>query len=160
MEVMILKIRIHNHLRFEARMTQINRAFFFPHVRRMMFSDNLDQSQADGMNGILDGWEGKYTADDDRWLAYALATTYHETDQHMQPIEEYGKGRGLPYGHPDPKTGQLYYGRGFVQLTWEHNYKTMTDLLGVDFVNHPDLALELDNPSNIMFIAMTKGLFT
>jgi putative chitinase len=47
-----------------------------------------------------------------------------------------------------------------VQLTWERNYKTMTDLLGVDFVNHPDLALELDNATNIMFMGMTKGLFT
>jgi hypothetical protein len=35
----------------------------------------------------------------------------------MQPIEEYGKGRGMPYGKPDPTTGQVYYGRGFVQLT-------------------------------------------
>src|ERR1700722_20630129 len=78
----------------------------------------------------------------------------------MQPIEEYGKGRGMPYGKPDPTTGQVYYGRGFVQLTWERNYKTMTDLLGVDFVNHPDLALELDNATNIMFIGMIKGLFT
>jgi putative chitinase len=33
-------------------------------------------------------------------------------------------------------------------------------LLGVDFVNHPDLALELDNATNIMFIGMIKGLFT
>jgi predicted chitinase len=47
-----------------------------------------------------------------------------------------------------------------VQLTWERNYKTLTDLLGVDFVNHPDLALELDNATNIMFMGMTKGLFT
>jgi putative chitinase len=47
-----------------------------------------------------------------------------------------------------------------VQLTWERNYKTMSDLLGVDFVNHPDLALELDNATNIMFMGMIKGLFT
>jgi putative chitinase len=33
-------------------------------------------------------------------------------------------------------------------------------LLGVDFVNHPDLALELDNATNIMFIGMINGLFT
>jgi putative chitinase len=32
--------------------------------------------------------------------------------------------------------------------------------IGVDFVNHPDLALELDNATNIMFIGMIKGLFT
>jgi putative chitinase len=138
-------------------MTQINRAFFFTHVRRMMFSNILQQSQVDGMNAILDGWEAKYTADDDRWLAYALATTYHETDQHMQPINEYGKGRGRPYGKVDPTTGQVYYGRGFVQLTWERNYETMSNLLEIDFVH---LALELDNATNIMFLGMAKGLFT
>jgi putative chitinase len=110
-------------------MTQINRGFFFTHVRRMMFSNVLQQSQVDGMSAILDGWEAKYATDDDRWLAYALATTYHETDQHMQPINEYGKGRGRPYGKADPTTGQVYYGRGFVQLTWERNYETMSNLL-------------------------------
>ena len=76
-------------------MAHINRGFFFTHVRRMMFSNVLQQSQVDGMSAILDGWEAKYATDDDRWLAYALATTYHETDQHMQPIDEYGKGRGI-----------------------------------------------------------------
>jgi putative chitinase len=142
------------------RMSQINRGFFFTHVRRIMFSNVLQQSQVDGINAILDAWEAKYAEGDDRWLAYALATTYHETDQHMQPIEEYGKGRGMPYGKPDPTTGKVYYGRGFVQLTWERNYKTMSDLLGVDFVDHPELALELDNATKIMFIGMIKGLFT
>jgi predicted chitinase len=145
---------------WEGGMSLINRAFFFTQVRRTMFSNNLKQSQVDGINAILDGWEAKYPTSDDRWLAYALATTYHETDQHMQPIEEYGKGRGMPYGKPDPTTGQVYYGRGFVQLTWERNYKTMSDLLGVDFVDHPELALDLDNATNIMFIGMIKGLFT
>jgi putative chitinase len=141
-------------------MALINRGFFFTHVRRMMFSNALQQPQVDGMNAILDGWEAKYAVDDDRWLAYALATTYHETDQHMQPINEYGRGRGMPYGEADTATGQIYYGRGFVQLTWERNYETMSDLLGLDFVHHPDLAMELDNATNIMFIGMVKGLFT
>jgi hypothetical protein len=36
----------------------------------------------------------------------------------------------------------------------------MSDLLGIDFVHHPDLALELDNATNIMFLGMAKGLFT
>ncbi|HEY1780535.1 MAG TPA: hypothetical protein VGG79_08905 [Roseiarcus sp.] len=141
-------------------MARINRGFFFTQARRVMFANTLQQSQVDGMNAILDGWEAKYANSDDRWLAYALATTYHETDQHMQPIEEYGKGRGTPYGKPDPATGAVYYGRGFVQLTWERNYKTMSDLLGVDFVDHPEMALEVGNATNIMFLGMFKGLFT
>ena len=141
-------------------MSIINRDFFFTQVRRSMFSGALSQSQVDGLNGILDGWEAKYSTDDDRWLAYALATTYHETDQHMQPIEEYGKGRGLPYGKPDPETGKVYYGRGFVQLTWKKNYQTMGDKIGVDLVNYPELALELDNATQILFVGMIEGLFT
>jgi putative chitinase len=112
------------------------------------------------MNALLDGWEKTYAADDDRWLAYALATTYHETDQKMQPIEEYGKGRGLPYGVPDPTTGQVYYGRGFVQLTWHDNYNKLGTILGVDLVTHPELALDLDNATNILYIGMMQGIFT
>jgi putative chitinase len=139
-------------------MTLINRRFFFTQVRRM--SNDLRQSQVDGMNAILDEWEAKYATDDDRWLAYALATTYHETDQQMQPTEEYGKGRGMAYGKPDPTTGQVYYGRGFVQLTRERNYERMSGLLDVDFVHHPELALKLGNATSIMFIGMINGLFT
>src|SRR6266576_3399540 len=106
-------------------MSLINREFFFGQVRRLLFLGSLRQSQVDGLNVILDRWEAQYAAEDDRWLAYALATTYHETDQKIQPIEEYGKGRGQPYGKPDPDTGKTYYGRGFVQLTWKNNYDTM-----------------------------------
>ena len=62
----------------------------------------------------------------------------------------------MPYGKADPTTGQVYYGRGFVQLTWERNYETMSDLLGIDFVHHPDLALELDNATNIMFLHVQR----
>ena len=75
-------------------------------MRQTPFANNLRQPQVNGIDAILDGWDAKYAANDDRWLAYALATTYHSTDQHMQPIEEYGKGRGRPYGKPDPTTGK------------------------------------------------------
>ena len=54
-----------------------------------------------------------------RWLAYILATDYHETAYTMQPIEEYGKGAGYDYGEPDPVTGEIYFGTGLVQLNVE-----------------------------------------
>src|SRR5947209_19609084 len=122
----------------------INRKFFFDHVRANLFSGHLQQRQVDGISAILDYWESKLSNDDDRWLAYALATTFHETAFTMQPIEEIGKGRGDPYGEPDPETGQTYYGRGFVQLTWKYNYQKMGKLLGVDLVDHLEPALPLD----------------
>jgi hypothetical protein len=141
-------------------MSAINRDFFFTQIRRSLFSGSLRQSQVDGLNTILDGWEAQYAADDDRWLAYALATTYHETDQTIQPIEEYGKGKGHPYGKPDSVTGKTYFGRGFVQLTWKNNYETMGTKIGVDLVNYPELALDVTNATKILFAGMIGGLFT
>ena len=89
-----------------------------------------------------------------------LANTHHETDRTMQPIEEYGKGKGREYGKPDPATKQTYYGRGFVQLTWKANYDTMGKKLGVDLVNHPELALRLNVATQILFVGMMEGRFT
>ena len=40
----------------------------------------------------------------------------------MEPIPEYGEGAGHEYGEPCGPYGQVYYGRGYVQLTWEENY--------------------------------------
>jgi len=120
----------------------------------------LSQGQVDGLNALLNSSGSDASITDVRWLAYMLATTYHETAQTFQPIEEIGKGRGRPYGTPDATTGQTYYGRGFVQLTWKRNYQTFTDLLGVDLVNQPELALEPDTAYKIMSVGMAKGLFT
>ncbi|MGR7464437.1 peptidoglycan-binding protein [Klebsiella aerogenes] len=102
------------------------------------------------------------------WLAYVLATTYHETAFTMQPIEEYGKGVGRPYGEPDPQTGQVYYGRGYVQLTWHDNYlrgqETVTDFRtlqnNVPLLARPELALEPWVAVQIAINGMSTGWFT
>lgn len=134
----------------------INRKAFFALVREQMFGHRLSQPQVDGMNAILDEWESRGLTDL-RWLAYMLATTKWETAHTMQPIEEYGRGRGRSYGIPDPQTGQAYYGRGFVQLTWKRNYEAMGRLLGVDLVKHPERALELEIATQILFEGMLRG---
>jgi len=138
----------------------INREHFFNTVRSNLFHGKLKQAQVTGMNTILDEWEKNYSNADDRFLAYMLATTFHETAATMQPVEEYGKGKGLAYGKPDPVTGRIYYGRGYVQLTWKSNYEKFAKLLKVDLVNEPQLALQADLATKILFIGMTKGLFT
>ncbi len=102
------------------------------------------------------------------YLAYTLATVYHETGYKMQPVEEIGKGAGYEYGKPDPDTGQTYYGRGDVQVTWRYNYEiigaTLVDLKtfkkGVDLLNYPDLLLEPVYSSQATLIGMSKGIFT
>ncbi len=138
----------------------INRDRFFGAVRAGVFGGRLTQGQVDGINAILDGWESREEFTDLRWLAYMLATTKHETADTMQPIEEYGRGAGHSYGVPDPSTGQTYYGRGYVQLTWKANYQKMADITRADLVNHPELALDPIIAAIIMFEGMERGLFT
>ncbi len=108
------------------------------------------------MNVILDEWERRGLTDL-RWLAYMLATVKWETAHTMQPIAEYGKGRGYAYGRPDPVTRQTYYGRGLVQLTWKRNYECMGRLLGIDLVAKPELALDLGLATQILFEGMLRA---
>src|SRR5262249_44518908 len=120
----------------------------------------LTQGQVDGLNELLDEIGADAAITDVRWFAYMLATAYHETARTFQPIEEIGKGRGRPYGVPDRSTGQTYYGRGLVQLTWKRNYQIFGSILGIDLVNDTALALEPGIAYKIMSIGMTRGLFT
>jgi putative chitinase len=130
----------------------MNREAFFNSVR----SDfgKLKQPQVDGFNVLLDAWAGR----DPRFTAYALATAWHETAKTMQPIREYGKGKGKKYGVP--VNGQVYYGRGYVQLTWHENYAKAKSKLGVDFVGKPDLVMQPKHAAAIMVRGMTEGWFT
>lgn len=94
------------------------------------------------------------------FLAYVLATVYHETAATMQPIREYGKGKGRKYGVPVGPYKKVYYGRGYVQLTWEDNYIKASKKLGVDFHKNPDLVMEPEYAVAILFEGMTDGWFT
>src|SRR5262245_4181357 len=124
-----------------------DRKIYFDSVRASMFGGSMTQDQVDGQNFILAMWEQYAPPDWDlRYLAYMLATTFHETAKTMLPIEEYGKGSGHDYGVPDPETGQAYYGRGFVQLTWKDNYCRATQELDLhdtkDLEWHAECALD------------------
>lgn len=138
----------------------INRKFFFETIRARLFGGKLSQTQVEGITEILNAWEKDYWNRDDRFLAYLLATVFHETDRQFQGIREYGKGKGRKYGVPDKATGQTYYGRGFVQLTWKDNYQKFSNLCDKDFVHNPDLVLELFYCVKIAFIGMVGGYFT
>lgn len=142
-----------------------DRTKYFDAVRQELFQGTMSQRQVDGQNAILDGWEevDPLGQRDHRHLAYMLATTYHETSTEMWPIEEYGKGSGYEYGKPDPQTGQTYYGRGYVQLTWRDNYRNMSKVLGLSGENdlewHAQRALDPDIAYDVMDYGMMHGSF-
>lgn len=127
----------------------------------------LSQSRTDGLNALLAAAEGDTQITDIRWLAYMLATVKHECADTWKAIEEYGKGKGRKYGVPvtvtDPagKTyTNVYYGRGYVQLTWDYNYRAMGTALGNRLLYEPQLALDADVAYAVMSLGMRKGSFT
>jgi putative chitinase len=151
----------------------INRKFFFDHAKQYLFDGRMNTKQVTGITALLDEWEKNYSKKDDRWLAYMLATTHHETDRTMQPIEEYGKGKDKPYGSrlkmirdkngnriAYKDTTEIFYGRGFVQLTWYENYDKAGRKLGKNFLKDAKGVMQLENATKILFLGMIEGWFT
>lgn len=139
-----------------------NREKYFGYVRDVLFDGALSQQQVDGQNVILALWEYQATGtpmSDMRWLAYMLATTFHETGYRMWPITEQGSDSYL-----QGKEYWPYVGRGYVQLTWDYNYEKASAALGLiddrDLVEHPELALDSLIGARIMFRGMAEGWFT
>lgn len=134
----------------------IDRTIFFNRVRGSLFNGSLKQSQVDGMNYMLDAFERDYNWPDLRWLAYAFATAYHETAFTMEPISEYGSQSYL-----QSKPYYPYYGRGYVQLTWEDNYRKMGTKIGVNLLgSNKERALEPAIAAEVMYSGMQDGDFT
>lgn len=153
----------------------INRQFFFDYARIHLFGGTLKSAQTAGLTGLLDEWDAHHAQEDDRWLAYILATTHHETDKRMQPIHEYGDAarftrlydvtgekpqRARANGNTEPGDGIRHCGRGFVQLTWKNNYAAMSKVVGLDLVANPDKAMDLPVATKILFYGMIHGSFT
>ena len=131
---------------------------FFTRLRKI--TGNLDQVQVDTINGLLASAAHWPIG----WLAYGLATAWHEA--RLKPIEEIGKGKGRPYGIPG-KYGQAQYGRGLVQLTWDRNYE-WADKMAADAALLPrgavladfSLVMRPDIAAQVLVKGMEEGRFT
>ena len=126
---------------------------FFDTVRKTYGA--LNSKQVEGFNAVLEATDGLPTS----WRAYILATAWHETNQTMQPVveaywlSEAWRKKNLRY-YP-------WHGRGYVQLTWEENYKEMDRELKLNgaLIKNPDKALEPDIAAKILVVGMTKGKY-
>ncbi len=127
--------------------------YFYAAVRKV--TGPLDQAQVETIEALLSAAAHWPTS----WLAYGLATAWHEA--RLKPVEEIGKGRGRAYGVADG-TGQIPYGRGLVQLTWAKNYAHADEKLnlGGGLVKNYALALRPDIAVAIMVRGMEEGWFT
>lgn len=119
-------------------------------AQKLFTSLNLDQ--LNGVNTILNECQaqGVYFK---LQIAYILATAWHESQ--LLPITEWGNDKYLR-----SKKYWPYIGRGYVQLTWKHNYEKQGERLGIDLVNNPKRALEIPIAANILVYGMKHGEFT
>lgn len=90
--------------------------------------------------------------------AYVLATAYWETNHTMKPVREAywlseaWRKANLRY-YP-------WYGRGYVQLTWEVNYVKAGKQLGLDLTTNPDRVMEPSIAAKVLVVGCKEGWFT
>ena len=142
--------------------------FNFDNARKDLFKSGYTQLQVDSINAIIKeavdhGVKSK------NQLAYILATAYHEAFdfdgkttgkiQRLVPIKEKGSMAYLK-----AKKYYPYIGYGFVQLTWEANFRKyapkVQSKFGVDIMKTPDLLLRIDIASFVIVEGMLVGGFT
>lgn len=125
----------------------------FDILRERLFGGSLTQVQVDSLNYLVarcEHFKINYSE-----TAYVLATVLHETAATMLPIKERGSQAYL-----ESKKYYPYIGYGYVQLTWEDNFRRVGALIGVDLLSNPYKALEPDIASEILIKGMVFGWFT
>ena len=131
----------------------INRETFYEKYKT--YFGKLKVSQVEGLKFLLDKLDESAVFNLASEYAYILSTIKHECAERYKPITEMG---GQAYLRS--KKYYPFIGRGYVQLTWKANYQTFANILGIDLLNEPRLALEPENSWKILEIGMSQGLYT
>lgn len=131
-----------------------------------------------GYTALIQDESDRYGCDPAQ-IAYIMATAYWETARTMKPVREalgkstndtiarldraWAKGQlawvSKPYWRKDD-SGRAWFGRGFVQLTWEANYVKAGEKLGMDLTTDPDKVMDPAISAAILVRGMMEGWFT
>lgn len=155
---------------------KIDRGTFFKEYRNIFRLKTISQAQVNIFDAIFDYWDQSQHTDL-RWLAYAMATAYHETGARMEPVREgFAKDDisairaverllaqgGISWNYAKPEAnGKSYFGRGLVQITHADNYRKLGQAIGIGnkLYDDPSLALDKDISVKLLFKGMTDGLY-
>ncbi|PZP65762.1 MAG: hypothetical protein DI604_23515 [Delftia acidovorans] len=156
----------------------MDREKFYAAVRTTLFDGRLSDEQVKGMEPLID--ECVKHVEDVRQAAYILGGVYHETGRRMVPVREgfatsdagaraavakLAKKRGAAsavakYANVAGPYGQVYYGRGRIQITWLENYERLQKRFGRAFVRQPDLLLDSAVDAEVAVIGHLEGIWT
>jgi hypothetical protein len=136
-------------------MMTFNRKILFAGLKAALNPTGFDEPQVTAIAAIVSEFERR-ALPDVRWLAYILATVWHEA--RFKSVREIGRGKGKKYGVPHKLTGKIYYGRGFSQITWYDNYLKFRSTLNLPLTTDPDMALLVPVAVAILFEGMTTGV--
>jgi large-conductance mechanosensitive channel len=151
---------------------------------KQLFVPQMTHEQTSGLEFLITSFEQDAIWSDVRYIAYALATVWHETAYTFQPIQEFGGSSyferrygshtkvGRRLGNDAPGEGAKYSGKGYVQLTGESNYEKLEDIIRKqnpeivqDFERRSgqrfdltDYAYQAKDPQ-LAFLIMTIGMF-
>lgn len=142
----------------------------------------IDESTQGAVNQLFDAWE-KFGDEEKNRLAFVLATARRESMSTFLPIREapscgtneicreraigdmlekratkHGVQPRANYALPN-KDGRRFYGRGFLQLTFEDNYRRTGKILGIDLVKDPDKALDPQVAGEVLVRAILDGWY-
>lgn len=138
-------------------MQQLNVPVFFEAYRRE-FGPIRQEAVVHGLTELLGYMRADLELTGIREAAYMLATVKHESGDTFRPVreafwhDESWRRKRLRYAP--------FYGRGYVQLTWERNYRRAGEELGLDLVGDPDLLLEPVISYRVLAQGMREGWFT
>lgn len=165
-------------------MTTYHLKTFYDHIRSSLFGGSISAEQVKGIDAIIDAGASL----DSRWLAYALATAYHETGRRMVPIVEnlnysaaglrntfpkyFSAADAAKYARkPEAIANRAYanrIGNGDEASGdgWRFRGRGLVQITGranyqkYRIAGKPDTALEMDTSVRILFDGMTSGKFT
>jgi putative chitinase len=92
--------------------------------------------------------------------AYVMATAWWETAHTVKPVKEAYWVKNAEAWRNKNLRYYPWYGRGYVQLTWERNYIHAGKQLGLDLTTNPEAVMEPGVSAKILVTGSLEGWFT